>query len=115
MINLPEIVASVDEYNQIENLTPDLIDIDKFLSDLKDLRCWIKHFYGESQIPELTRIKALQRCVNLIIRVVRVLWSDFDKVEDSDKRAIYLIVIKAGLQLLDWLCIRGQEQFIFND
>jgi hypothetical protein len=115
LINLPEIVAFVDEFNQIENLTPNLIVIDDFLSVLKDLRCWIKHFYGESQIPELTRIKALQRCVNLIIRVVRVLWKDFDIVEDSDKRAEYLIVMKAGLQLLDWLCIRGQEQFIFND
>lgn len=92
-----------------------MIEVDDFLNVLKDLRCWIKHFYAESQIPELTRIKALQRCVNLIIKVVRVLWSEFHLVEDSDKRADYLILMKAGLQLLDWLCVRGQEHFIFNE
>jgi hypothetical protein len=85
------------------------------LGTLKDLRCWIKHFYASSRIPELTRIKALQRCVNLIIRVVRVLWTDFYVQNDSDKRADYLILMKAGLQLLDWLCVRGQEHFIFNE
>jgi hypothetical protein len=36
-------------------------------------------------------------------------------VEDSDKRADYLILMKGGLQLLDWLCVRGQEEFIFNE
>jgi hypothetical protein len=107
LINLPEIVAFVDEFSNIENLTADMIEVDDFLNVFKDLRCWIKHFYSESQIPELTRIKALQRCVNLIIRVVRTLWSEFHTVEDSDKRADYLILMKAGLQLLDWLCVRG--------
>ena len=77
LINLPEIVAFVDEFHNIETLTPAHIHINDFLTMLKDLRCWIKHFYAESQIPELTRIKALQRCVNLVIKVVRVLWSDF--------------------------------------
>jgi hypothetical protein len=67
------------------------------LSTLKDLRCWIKHFYASSRIPELTRIKALQRCVNLIIRVVRVLWADFYSQADAEKRADYLILMKAGL------------------
>lgn len=54
-----------------------MIEIDDFLNMLKDLRCWIKHFYAESQIPELTRIKALQRAINLIIKVVNILWEDF--------------------------------------
>ena len=74
-----------------------MIVVDDFLSVLKDLRCWIKHFYAESQIPELTRIKALQRCVNLIVKVVRVLWADFSLIEDSDRRADFLILMKAGL------------------
>lgn len=115
LINLPEIVKYVDEMNEIENMTVDMIIIDDFLCVLKDLRCWIKHFYAESQIPELTRIKALQRCVNLIIKVVRLLWVEFPKVEDSDRRADFLIIMKGGLQLLDWLCVRGQEHFIFNE
>lgn len=74
-----------------------MIKVDDFINVLKDLRCWIKHFYAESSIPELTRIKALQRCVNLIIKVVRILWSEFHLVEDSDKRTDYLILMKAGL------------------
>lgn len=48
LINLPEIVAFVDEFSSIDNLTADMIVIDDFLSVLKDLRCWIKHFYAES-------------------------------------------------------------------
>lgn len=36
-----------------------MIIVDDFLNMLSDLRCWIKHFYAESAIPELTRIKAL--------------------------------------------------------
>jgi len=115
LINLPEIVAFVDDFSAVEKLTADMIIVDDFLSVLKDLRCWIKHFYGESQIPELTRIKALQRCVNLIVKVVRVLWAAFPDVEDSDKRSDYLILVKGGLQLLDWLCVRGQDHFIFNE
>jgi len=43
----------------MQELTADLIIIEDYISVLKDLRCWIKHFYNESQIPELTRIKAL--------------------------------------------------------
>jgi hypothetical protein len=115
LINLPEIVAFVDAFNALEEIPAKFIDVDEFLSVLKDLRCWIKHFYNESQIPELTRIKALQRCVNLIVRVTRILWAEFPLVQDSDLRSNYLILMKAGLQLLDWLCVRGQEQFIFND
>ena len=115
MINLPEIVAFVDEFHEFDIILPSHIHINDFLTMLKDLRCWIKHFYSESQIPELTRIKALQRCVNLIIKVVRTLWADFHNVDDSDVRADYLILMKAGLQLLDWLCVRGQEHFIFNE
>lgn len=48
LINLPEIVAFVDEFSQVEHLSADMIVIEDFLSMLKDLRCWIKHFYSES-------------------------------------------------------------------
>lgn len=61
LINLPEIVAFVEDFNALGDteLTADMIVVDDFISVLKDMRCWIKHFYSESQIPELTRIKAL--------------------------------------------------------
>ena len=95
LINLPEIVSFVDEFSQIETLTAEMIVVDDFLCMLKDLRCWIKHFYAESQIPELTRIKALQRCLNLIIKVIKLLWADWDN--SPEKRADYLVLMKAGL------------------
>jgi hypothetical protein len=48
LINLPEIVAFVDAFNALEEIPAKFIDVDEFLSVLKDLRCWIKHFYNES-------------------------------------------------------------------
>lgn len=26
-----------------------------------------------------------------------------------------MVLIKVGLQLIDWLCVRGQDHFIFNE
>ena len=48
LINLPEIIGFVDEFSQIEELKPEMIFVDDFLNVIKDLRCWIKHFYHES-------------------------------------------------------------------
>lgn len=48
LINLPEIVGFVDEYNKLERLTSEMIIVDDFINMIKDLRCWIKHFYNES-------------------------------------------------------------------
>lgn len=59
MINLPEIIGFIDAFSQIEELLPEMIIVDDFLQMISDLRCWIKHFYDESPIPELTRIKAI--------------------------------------------------------
>ena len=61
----------------------------------------------------MTRIKALQRCVNLIVRVVNVCWNDF--TDSPDRRGDYLLLIKASFSLIDWLCVRNQERFIFNE
>ena len=60
MINLPDIVARFDEFSVLDSgLRADRIDIDVLTPAIKDLRCWVKHFYEESPIPELTKIKAL--------------------------------------------------------
>jgi len=61
--------------------------VDDWVSLIKDLRCWIKHFYATSTIPELSRIKALQRCMNLLIRIFKVAWNHYyaDQVSDHDK------------------------------
>jgi hypothetical protein len=58
-INLPDIMAFFDDFSQIEVIKPQQIDVEKFISHIKDLRCWIKHFFAQSAIPELTKIKAM--------------------------------------------------------
>lgn len=69
-----------------------MIIVDDFLQMISDLKCWIKYFYHESQIPELTRIKAIQRTINLIIKIVKTVWDDF--LQTPERRAEYLILIK---------------------
>ena len=59
MINLPDILDFFNIYIYKTVIQPAEIDFDKIQTSLKDLRCWVKHFYVDSKIPELTRIKAL--------------------------------------------------------
>jgi|688.fasta_scaffold164451_2 hypothetical protein len=59
MINLPDILDFFNIYIYKTVIQPAEIDFDKIQTSLKDLRCWVKHFYADSKIPELTRIKAL--------------------------------------------------------
>lgn len=68
-------------------ISQERIFVDDWVSLIKDLRCWIKHFYATSTIPELSRIKALQRCMNLLIRIFKVAWNHYyaDQVSDHDK------------------------------
>jgi len=113
LINLPDIISFVDDFAELKDVTAADIIIEDFQNVIRDLRCWIKHFYNESQIPELTRIKAIQRSINLIIRVVSIIWNDFS--ENVERRGEYLQFIKNSFQLMDWLCVRGQEKFLFNE
>lgn len=78
LISLPDIVAYFDKVSQMQDdLRADKIDIRRFGNLLKDLRCWVKHFYDQSPIPELTKIKALQRCCSLLVKVVGLIWDDY--------------------------------------
>jgi hypothetical protein len=90
-----------------------MIHVDDFILVIKDLRCWVKHFYEESSIPELTRVKALQRCCTFLIKVVGLLWDQY-KAADPERRLESIMLIKVILQLFDWLCIKGKESFLFN-
>ena len=64
-------LASV--YGVLWHLKPKTkLDIDVYFKQIKDLRCWIKHFYKQSTIPELRRIKALQHCMNFLIRIKKL-------------------------------------------
>ena len=59
-INLADIIGFSDDFEASYSvITPDKIHIDDWVSLIMDLRCWIKHFYSTSNIPELSRIKAL--------------------------------------------------------
>lgn len=76
-------MAFFDDFAKNEVIKPQNIDVAKFISYIKDLRCWIKHFFVQSTIPELTKIKAMQRSMNLLIRVVKVAWRDYFREEDT--------------------------------
>jgi hypothetical protein len=108
--------------------------VDEFMAMVKDLRCWIKYSYEQSTIPELTKIKAVRRCVNLILKVTRLTWNAYESLEVSrtdldlslqdskkdyhkysERMADFLTLIKYSLSLIDWLCNRKQEHFVFNE
>jgi hypothetical protein len=125
-INLPDIMAFFDDFAQNQAIRPSQIDVSKFISYIKDLRCWIKHFFVQSTIPELTKIKAMQRSMNLLIRVVKVVWRDYfkdmsntdegAKPEVSAHRKIdYMLLIRTCLSFFDWLCINDRFAFFFNE
>lgn len=129
MVNLPQLMEFFDIQSQKQNLTAQSIDIDLYFKQIKDLRCWIKHFYKQSTIPELTRIKALQRCMNFLIRItkiaVREQFIDIDqhtsptkvkgKVEEEVVKKDYKKLIRAALSLFDWICVQNKTILLFNE
>jgi hypothetical protein len=62
-----------------------MIVVKDFLSSIKDLRCWVKHFYEQSSIPELTRIKALMRCSSFLVKIVALVWDDYKNASPERK------------------------------
>lgn len=115
LISLPDIVAFFDVLSERpEELQPSEIRVTDFILVIKDLRCWVKHFYEQSAIPELTRIKALQRCCSFLVKVVGIAWDDY-KHAAAERRLEYLQLVKASLQLFDWLCVKDKESFLFNE
>ena len=66
-----------------------MIVVADFIVRIKDLRCWVKHFYDQSTIPELTRMKALQRCASFLVKAVGLVWDDY-KVATAERRLEYL-------------------------
>ncbi len=118
LVNLPELMEFFDTESQRTNIVAKAIDIELYVDQVKQLRCWIKHFYKQSTIPELTRIKALQRCMNFLIRVTKVAIKEFfeqaitvdsptKKKTDSEpeERRDYKVLIRTNLSLFDWVCV----------
>lgn len=86
-ISLPTIMSFFDRFADEPEITSSMIEHPKFVSNfienIKDLRCWVKHFFAVSTIPELTRIKAMQRAMNLLIRVLKLVWREYFKPESE--------------------------------
>ena len=138
-ISLPDIVSFFDEFEKSAvKITPEMIFVEDWVGLTADLRCWIKHFYATTNYPELLRIKALQRCMNLLIRIFKVVWKHYfadqvrpptgdeedEEIDDdyqhfeaptNERKQEYLLFIKATLKLFDWLCLKNKFIFIFNE
>jgi len=135
LVSLPTIVEYVDALDDLgENLQATQVYVDEFMSMVKDLRCWIKYSLDSSPIPELIKMKAVRRCMNLILRVTQLCWHDYERLEVernecevqtqegkkeyhklSERMGDLLVLIKYNLALVDWLCNRGQESYVFNE
>jgi len=86
LISLPVIVAFFDDFSVLEEeLSPSMIHMNDFILVIKDLQCWVKHFYDQSTIPELTKTKALQRCCSFLVKVVGLIWDDYREA-DPERR-----------------------------
>ena len=134
-ISLPLLVAFFDDVAELPVFTVKDIYVEHFIINITNLCCWVKHFYDKSPIPELTRIKAMQRCMNLLIRVLKFVWREYynptpevsgsGKANEDERRARaeadvklkldYMELIRQTLQFFDWLCINNKFQFLFNE
>lgn len=88
LISLPEIVSFFDEILEMKTElgADDILQLSgKFLSNIKDMRCWIKHFYDQSPIPELIKVKALRRCCTILVQVVSKVWINYKNVDKDNK------------------------------
>lgn len=65
----------------------------------------------------------MQRCMNLLIRVLKVVWREYFRTEDQDpkytplsaeKKIEYMKLIRVSFSFFDWLCINNKHQFLFN-
>lgn len=120
-----------DDFDAVKEITPDLIFVDEIIIKIKDLRCWVKHFYNKSKIPELSRIKALQRSMNFLLRIFKIVWRDYFydpdaeysdedvyiqiKPPSAERKLEYKELMQAILQLIDWMCLNNRFIFIFNE
>jgi hypothetical protein len=69
------------------------------LAVLRDLKCWIK--YDNSSLPELVKIKAVERCLLTILKITDILWKSFEI--SSNKGGVLKMILKS-FNLIDWLC-----------
>jgi hypothetical protein len=113
-----------DDFADLPKIIPKNIDVKNFIDKVKDLRCWVKHFFSVSNIPELTRIKAMQRSMNLLVKVLKIVWREYFRTDKNDKKEPivtseakidYMQLIRTCLCFFDWLCINDKFLFLFNE
>lgn len=83
LISLPDTVAFFDQIADLgDDLDAEIVatKINELTLSIQDLKCWVKYFYNQSSIPELTRIKALQRCCSVLIKLVGIVWDNYQYV-----------------------------------
>lgn len=56
----------------------------------------------------------MQRCMNLLIKVLKVIWREYFSDIETDVKIDYMLLIRTCLSFFDWLCINDKFIFLFN-
>jgi hypothetical protein len=120
-VTLPDLMAFFDDYAALKVITPDKINPSNLINVVKNLRCWIKFFYDASNIKEDTKMKAIQRAINCLIKILKVVWKEYMRSDEdggdvltTDTRIDYMQLIRICLSLFEWLCINDKHAFVFS-
>ena len=133
---LPDLMGDFDYWNGEWNNARE-IEIDDLSVRIKDLRCFVKHFYDRSTIPPSTRAKAMQRCMLFFTKVFKLSWSDYfgfgpalhkgglkavteqmkqaQEPPSEERKQNYLELMRQILMFFDWLLTQKRDAFLFND
>jgi hypothetical protein len=71
----------------------------------------------------LTRIKAMQRCMNLLVRLLKIVWreyfrtqvNEFGEPPTAEQKIDYMLLFRTCLSFFDWLCVNDRFLFLFNE
>ena len=82
-VSLPDLMAFFDDYAALKMITPENINPSKLIKVVKNIRCWIKFFYDTSNFKEDTKMKAIQRAINLLIKILKVVWKEYMRSDED--------------------------------
>jgi hypothetical protein len=114
-------MAFFDDYAALKVITADKINPNQLIKVVKNLRCWIKFFYNTSNFKEDTKMKAIQRAINYLIKILKVVWKEYMRSDSdggdlltADTKIDYMKLIRICLSLFEWLCINDKHTFVFS-
>jgi hypothetical protein len=135
-IMLPDLMGDFDCWNGEWNSARD-IEIDDISTRIKDLRCFVKHFYDKSTIPQSTKAKAMGRCMAFFIKVFKLSWNDYfgqgptlqkgglkavteqmlqaKEPPSEERKQNYLELMRQILSFFDWTLSQNREAFMFDN